>query len=284
MENLYGRQLISLCTMILRDLVVVGGLTMKGIGLTVRKRAFRLVESDKYSTSCGVGLSVYVWRVVGFFVVFFFNMTSVNTLASSSERVFYRYLNEQGVRVINFSIPPQYVKNGYDILNLQGQVISKVERQKTKEELALEIKAQRIKEIERNLLRRYSSSDELEEAKQRRLSEVTAQIRMVEGNIALLTNQLNRERMRAAQKERSGKAVPESIQINIKVFESKRSDARRRVARLKQNYNDVEGMFERDIATFHKIEQRRQRPKRANETKVANYSSGVAPAQSETPM
>jgi hypothetical protein len=41
--------------------------------------------------------------------------------------VFYRYTNDQGVRVLSQSIPPRYVPNGYEVISRTGRVLKVVE-------------------------------------------------------------------------------------------------------------------------------------------------------------
>ena len=56
--------------------------------------------------------------------------------SSLAEKFLYRYVNEDGVTVIHYSIPPEYVHSGYEILNRDGSVFKVVPRSLTQEELA----------------------------------------------------------------------------------------------------------------------------------------------------
>ena len=58
------------------------------------------------------------------------------TSIASAQAKLYRYINEQGNVVIDYTIPADYVSKGYEILNSNGQVIDKIEPEATGEELA----------------------------------------------------------------------------------------------------------------------------------------------------
>ena len=47
---------------------------------------------------------------------------SASTLAGN----LYRYENDQGIMVINDTVPPEFVHKGYDVLNSSGRVIERV--------------------------------------------------------------------------------------------------------------------------------------------------------------
>ena len=82
----------------------------------------------------------------------------------------YRYVNEDGVKVLASSIPPRYVGRGYEILNAQGRVIEVVAPAPAPADLArVEAEQQMLEEYEL-LARRYSSVDDILAARDRRLA------------------------------------------------------------------------------------------------------------------
>ena len=50
-------------------------------------------------------------------------------MPDSQARELYRYTNDQGNMVVDYQVPPQYVPNGYEILNEKGMVIEVVPRE-----------------------------------------------------------------------------------------------------------------------------------------------------------
>ena len=84
-----------------------------------------------------------------------------------------RYVNDKGVIVLDRQgVPPEYIGKGYDVLSDQGRVVRVVppaptaaERQRLQEE-----KAQATSDAQ--LLRLYSSLDDVDRARERTLTEL----------------------------------------------------------------------------------------------------------------
>src|SRR6187402_3359020 len=51
---------------------------------------------------------------------------SGHALAQTSKQMFYRYTNNDGRKVVSQTIPPQYIRNGYELLTISGEVIKVV--------------------------------------------------------------------------------------------------------------------------------------------------------------
>ena len=98
----------------------------------------------------------------------------------------YKYVDENGRTVFNSFIPAEYVKNGYTILNEQGQVIQQVARAATPEELAAQeatkaaeqkALADRIaqEETDKLLIRLYRAPEEIERKRDNTLQQMKTQ-------------------------------------------------------------------------------------------------------------
>src|SRR5690606_24390056 len=99
----------------------------------------------------------------------------------------YRYKDDRGRTVHGSTVPPQYVKNGYEVLNDRGQVIQVVPRAKTPEELAAEEATREQREAEEAiaraqrekdnlLLRLYRSPDEIARKRDERVKLIDGQL------------------------------------------------------------------------------------------------------------
>jgi hypothetical protein len=86
---------------------------------------------------------------------------SVGVCLSAEAANIYRYKDDNGRTVFNSSVPPEFVKNGYDILNERGQVIETVPRAKTAQEIAEHETAQLALEQEEEVLRKQRDADSL---------------------------------------------------------------------------------------------------------------------------
>ena len=99
----------------------------------------------------------------------------------------YRYQNEAGVTVVDWAIPAAYVSDGYEVLSESGQVVRVVPPAKTETELERDAAAKQARDaeaaaeaaqLERDtfLLRRYSTIQDIEAARDRSLRELDIRI------------------------------------------------------------------------------------------------------------
>lgn len=156
-------------------------------------------------------------------------VTSALILALISPTVFaaklYRF-KVDGQQVLKDHIPPEYAQQGYEILNGRGYVLKQVAPAPTEEELAAmaakkvlaEARLERIrlrKEADLTLLRVYSQPSDIERARQRKVDEIDDAISLGRHRIIDLTDKLERAQGRAANEERSGFPVPDSMKLEI---------------------------------------------------------------------
>jgi hypothetical protein len=132
----------------------------------------------------------------------------------------YRYQNEAGVTVVDWVIPAAYVGSGYEVLNESGQIVRVVPPAKTDTELERDAVAARSQEaeaaaqaaqLERDtfLLRRYSTIEDIEAARDRSLRELDIRIAILSGQRDTLSQQLARHQSALDATERSGSASPQ---------------------------------------------------------------------------
>lgn len=170
----------------------------------------------------------------------------------------YRYVNAEGVKVIHHTIPPEYAQNGYEVLNSQGDVVEVVQPSLTDTELAALQQKRELEAWDKDLLKRYSTVADVKAAKRRRLGEINTNIAILRGNILNLDSQIAREQRRAADSERQGIQVPESILINIKNFRGEKAAAERQIEERRDEYRQAEDKFDKDIDRFTFILERRE--------------------------
>lgn len=191
----------------------------------------------------------------------------------------YRYVTESGVTVIDHSIPPEYVKNGYEILNTDGTVHKVVPRSLTDEERANrsseEYKAQvlaeeteRLRKWDESLLLRYSSVGDIEAARDRALSELKIRISILKSNVRSLKRQVENNQARAADIERSGGTVPVAIIDAINGLQDEVAETERSIIEREREMKLVSQGFERDMERFaqllDKVEMRKRHSSAVN--------------------
>jgi hypothetical protein len=196
----------------------------------------------------GIGRWLVVWVFAG----------SISLPAAAQGVLLYRYVNEEGVKVIHHTIPPEYAQKGYEVLNSHGNVVRVVEPSLTTAELAALARQRELDAWDKDLLKRYSTVSDVKSAKKRRLNEINTNIAILRGTILNLDSQIAREQSRAADTERQGVAVPEAILINIRNFREEKSVAQQQVEERRQEYEEEEDKFDRDIDRFSFILERRE--------------------------
>ncbi|MCV6622445.1 MAG: hypothetical protein OIF51_11925 [Cellvibrionaceae bacterium] len=166
------------------------------------------------------------------------------------ETVFYRYVDKNGVPVINSTVPPEYAQNGYEVLSPSGRVIRVVKPAPSDAEKAnLKSKAELAK-WDAELRRRYSSVKEIEHAKKRKLESIDGSIQILKGNIGGIDTRIHQKHMEAADMERAGREVGESLLVQLKELKLKREVTISRIEKRKEERKALIAKFDQDIERF----------------------------------
>lgn len=180
----------------------------------------------------------------------------------------YRYLNENGVPVIDDRVPPKFVPKGYEVLDSATlSLIKRIPRQLTEEELRLrntdEAKAQlraeeetRLKAWDESLLIRYSSVNDIRAAQERAVKDLKIRISILKSNLSSIKSQIEREQRRAADLERRGVAVSSELTKKIEILRQEIEDTEQSIDLRQREVKEANESFERDIARFATLEDR----------------------------
>lgn len=153
-------------------------------------------------------------------------------LATVSHAELYKYVNEDGVTVLDSHVPARYVKNGYSILSLDGRVLEVVARALTDEEIRERDEAlaeQRAKEkaereqkiADQNLLRIYGSPEDVVRARDTKLASIEGFINTSRGNVARLESQKRALESQLADIERAGGSISKERLNQIRSIENR---------------------------------------------------------------
>ncbi|MGH1470402.1 MAG: hypothetical protein ACRBCS_04370 [Cellvibrionaceae bacterium] len=175
----------------------------------------------------------------------------------AADNTYYRYKNKEGVTVMNSTIPPEYVQFGYEVVTVSGDVLEVVAPAPTKEELERTAK-QREREAElaewdEYLLKRYSSAEEIEKAKERKVADFQGSMSILKGNANNIKNQIEAVQARAANIERAGRAVPKSILDNLTGLDGELKETERLIELRLDDQKKLEDKFDLDIERFREI-------------------------------
>jgi chromosome segregation ATPase len=148
--------------------------------------------------------------VAAFFYVF--------AIAIEASTVLYRYKDDNGGVVMGVTVPPEFAKNGYEVLNSNGRVIQtidpaltpeQIEQKRKLEKLEADRQAQLIEN--KTLLKRYSHPDDAVRAEMRKLQDLQSVIRLKQGNALVQKTKLEDAETAAADRERAGQSIPDHL-------------------------------------------------------------------------
>jgi hypothetical protein len=174
---------------------------------------------------------------------------------AQAQHVYYRYVDEGGVKVLNSTIPSEYAQKGYEVLNASGQVVKVVPPAPSEEELARNAEERSIRERYAQLKRRYSASREILGAKKRRLANIDTNISILKGNILNLDNQIEKVMDKAAGYERRGTKVPEDLLSLLSDLRAEVEIANELLESRKHEKTEVAQRYDDDLLDYKRGEE-----------------------------
>lgn len=153
-------------------------------------------------------------------------LTMVCAVSVYAQGQYYRYINDDGVKVLGHSIPPQYVHKGYEIIAATGRVLEVVAPAPKPEVLEQERERAELEAKYELLSKRYSTVRDIEAAKQRKLVHVDASMKLVDSSIESIQHEIDDITARAADFERAGKSVPQNILDTLTALNEKMAATR----------------------------------------------------------
>ncbi|MBD8492226.1 DUF4124 domain-containing protein [Pseudomonas syringae] len=174
--------------------------------------------------------------------------------AEPPEVMLYRYIDSRGVTVMDRQgVPPEYIGKGYQVLNARGRVVQTVPPAPTAQEIrqAEAVKAQASADAQ--LLQQYSSLDDVDRAKARRLAELDALVGVAQGNIQGLSAQQASLQGQAADHERTGRPVPQTLLDQLKDLRTRQQALQAGILRYQQSRQEAEAAFAVDRARVQKL-------------------------------
>lgn len=175
----------------------------------------------------------------------------------TASKVMYRYKNKDGVTVMDSTIPPQYVNNGYEIMSRSGKVIkvvAPVTQGVEGERLQREKVALKEREREDIQLRRsYSNVTDIDAAKSRNLESLRGNINIMQANLMSIRTRLQESQSQAASIERTGRQLPEDLLKNINTLGQDEKDIQLQIQQREEELKVVEKKFDDDRKRFIEI-------------------------------
>lgn len=187
----------------------------------------------------------------------------VLTLMLGSSTVFgtelYRYINNQGVVVLDrLGVPPAYIAKGYEVLNDQGRVIRVVPPAPSAEEMKRIVAERARAGSDQQLLRLYSTPEDVDRGKERKLAELDGLISVAKGNLLSLRTQQANLQGQAAEHERAGREVPDHLVAQIENLKSEQANLRRNISSFQEARKQAADSFDADRDRLRELLERRR--------------------------
>lgn len=173
---------------------------------------------------------------------------------AQAQKVLYRYLDDKGQVVLNDKLPPSAASRGYEIIRPDGRLVKSVDPALPADEMEAERLRQEEKAAQRrwdeSLMLRYSSVEDIEDAKKRALGDIQIRISILKGNLNYLKTQVEREEARAAEMERRNQDVSQVQKDTIATLKSQIADVEDLIAIREREKAQTAKRFDRDISRF----------------------------------
>ena len=186
---------------------------------------------------------------------------------------FFKLTNEQGRTVIKETLTPDEARRGYEIISKSGNVVKVVAPELSEEDYNAMTEAQKLAMIKKeneerearynlDLLLKYSNLNDLQAERERKLREFDISISILQGNLAVLRENAERQRSVAASIERNGHPVPEKIQGNIAEIEREMNEARESVEKRKEEKQAISAKYDADALRLESLLKKKVTAKR----------------------
>jgi hypothetical protein len=181
---------------------------------------------------------------------------------ANNGRVVYKWVDEQGVTHYGDHIPPEYSAQEQHVINSQGVEISRLEAQKTPEQLAAEdqkkTEAEQNRNRDRNLLTTYASVQEIERLRDQRVTLLTDQIKVTSQFLEVLNGRLHKLRdgsthFKPYSSDPNAPAMPDQFAEDLVRVGN---DIRTQQQNLREKHSEETAMskqFESDIERFKEL-------------------------------
>ena len=177
----------------------------------------------------------------------------------------YRYKDDAGIVVVDWRVPAEFIDHGYEVLDETGQVLRVVPRALTGEEKqdankARKLESEAISEQERlqawdeSLLLRYSTTEDIEAARDRALRDLKIRVSILKSNRRSLRQQVENAQARVAESERLG-VQPRIEDLDYIAIAKTEIDAtERQIEEREAQVDTVNEGYQMDIDRFQQLQ------------------------------
>jgi hypothetical protein len=166
----------------------------------------------------------------------------------------YRFYNQQGVLVTTDTPPADAATNDYEVVNESGRVMRIVSALDSGEELSSDQSKQ-----DNYLLTSFSSVEEIEFLRARKVQLLMREIEQLENNLTALTARENKIYFDASNIELSGELVPASVTQQLKILQDARVELTDNLAQRRDEFKALESLYTGYISRFSLLKLRKKK-------------------------
>ncbi len=162
----------------------------------------------------------------------------------------YRYYNQQGVLVTTDTPPADAAVDDYQVISESGRVLRIVSVLERREEVTTDQAKQ-----DSYLRTSFSSVDEIQSLKARKVQLLMREIEQLENNLAALAERENKIYFDAANIELSGDSVPATVAEQLQILENARTELNATLALRRGEFDAVERRYNEYIDRFRNLKE-----------------------------
>jgi hypothetical protein len=182
------------------------------------------------------------------------NVMAAQAAEEKAQVLFYRYVDDKGGTVLDRQgVPPEYVGKGYQVLNERGRVLKVVPPAPTAGELQRQQADKAQAEANAQLLHQYSSVEDVDRAKARKLAEIDGLIAVAQGSLQNLNAQQSTLQGQAADQERAGRVVPQALLDQMNGLREDQSHLKAEIVHDQELRKQAEAGFAQDRARVQQL-------------------------------
>ena len=160
----------------------------------------------------------------------------------------YRYYNQQGVLVTTDTPPADAATNDYEVVNESGRVLRIVSALDSGEKLSSDQSKQ-----DNYLLTSFSTVEEIESLKARKVQLLRREIEQLENNLTALAVRENKIYFDASNIELSGELVPDSVTQQLQILQDARVELTDTLGQRRDEFSALESLYRSYISRFRTL-------------------------------
>ncbi len=183
-----------------------------------------------------------------------------------SAKKMYRWVDENGKTYLSDQVPPDQTQYRRESLNAKGRVLEITEQAKTKEQLALDARLEKLKKAQEKiiakqksqdkvLLSTYRSVEDMNLALNKKMQAMDSGVNVLQTNLKQIEGRLEDQLRKAAGLERNGEKIPQILLDDIKSIKTQIESIKTEIGKRLEKKQIVRTDFEADIARYKYLTQ-----------------------------